>query len=98
LGRHRGESGARLPPSPPQIDSIHTPRQSPPWLPTEWRRSWTFVLVRIANYARAYERGDGTLHLIEYVERELFPRSDFGRYIRRVIEQGKALMILDSTK
>ena len=55
----------------------------------------TPVLVRIANYARAYERGDGTLHLIEYIERELFPRPEFGSYIQRMIKQGKALVILD---
>ncbi|GEM_PF-6938100 len=52
------------------------------------------VLIRIANYAKAYEH-DGTLHLIEYVEKELTPRPEFGRYLRHEIESGECLIILD---
>jgi HEAT repeat protein/DNA replication protein DnaC len=57
-------------------------------------RGLTPVLIRIANYAKAYER-DSTLHLIEYVEKELTPRPEFGRYLRYEIESGECLIILD---
>lgn len=52
------------------------------------------VLIRIANYARAYEQ-DRTLHLIEYVERELASRPEFGRFLRRAVEDGRCFIILD---
>ncbi|MGH7597405.1 MAG: NACHT domain-containing protein, partial [bacterium] len=57
-------------------------------------RGLTPALIRIANYAKAYER-DSTLHLIEYVEKELMPRPEFGRYLRHEIESGECLIILD---
>jgi HEAT repeat protein len=52
------------------------------------------VLIRIATYAKAYEK-DATLHLVEYVEKELTSNPDFGRFLRRSIEQGNCLIILD---
>ena len=52
------------------------------------------VLIRIANYAKALE-ADSTLHVIEYVERELTPRPEFGTFLRRAIENAKCLIILD---
>ena len=52
------------------------------------------VLIRIANYAKAYER-DATLHVIEYVEKELTSRPEFGQYLRYMIESGDCLIILD---
>jgi len=52
------------------------------------------ILVRIALYAKALER-DSTLHLIDYIQQELLPRSDFGKYIRAEIEAGRCLVILD---
>ena len=52
------------------------------------------ILIRIANYAKALEK-DTTLHLIDYVERELIPRQDFGRFLRYSIENGECLIILD---
>ena len=47
----------------------------------EGARGLVPVLVRIASYAKALDQ-DPTLHLIEYVERELTPRSEFGPYLR----------------
>lgn len=52
------------------------------------------ILIRIANYAQIYEQ-DKSLHLIEYIERELTSREDFGRYLRWAVEQGECLIILD---
>jgi HEAT repeat protein len=52
------------------------------------------VLVRIANYAKAYEQ-DSTLHLIEYIEKELPPKPEFGRFLRHKVEEGQCLVILD---
>ena len=57
-------------------------------------RGLTPVLIRIANYAKAYEQ-DRTLHLVEYVEKELTLKPEFGRYLRWAIEQGRCLIILD---
>ncbi|MEZ4709074.1 MAG: hypothetical protein R3A44_17840 [Caldilineaceae bacterium] len=57
-------------------------------------RGLTPVLVRIANYAKAFEK-DRTLHLVEYIEKELMPRPEFGRYLRHAIEEGNCLIILD---
>ena len=57
-------------------------------------RGLTPVLVRIANYAKAYEQ-DRTLHLIEYIEKELTSRPEFGPFLRHVIENGLCLIILD---
>ena len=57
-------------------------------------RGLTPVLIRIANYARAYEQ-DRTLHLVEYVETELTPKAGFGRFLRWAIENGRCLIILD---
>lgn len=54
----------------------------------------TPILIRIANYAQVYEQ-DKSLHLIEYVERELTSRDDFGRYLRQAVKQGQCLIILD---
>ncbi|MCL4298461.1 MAG: HEAT repeat domain-containing protein [Anaerolineae bacterium] len=54
----------------------------------------TPVLVRLANYAKAFER-DSTLHLIEYIEQELTPKPEFGRYLRWAIQAGQCLIILD---
>lgn len=54
----------------------------------------TPILIRIANYAQIYEQ-DKSLHLIEYIERELTSREDFGRYLRWAVEQGECLIILD---
>lgn len=52
------------------------------------------VLVRIANYGRAFER-ESTLHLIRYIENELTPRHEFGRFLHQTIESGNCLIILD---
>ena len=52
------------------------------------------VLIRIATFAKAYEK-DNTLHLIEYVEKELTSRPEFGRFLRNAIEQKECLIILD---
>ncbi|MBI5715756.1 MAG: HEAT repeat domain-containing protein, partial [Chloroflexi bacterium] len=52
------------------------------------------VLVRIANYAKAFER-DTTLHFIEYIERELRSKPEHGHYLRYAIEHGECLVILD---
>ena len=52
------------------------------------------VLLRIANYGRAFEQ-DTSLHLIDYIENELTPKSEFGLFLRRAIEQGRCLVILD---
>jgi len=52
------------------------------------------VLIRIANYAKAYE-SDSTLHLVKYVEHELTPRPEFGQHLRWAIENGQCLIILD---
>ena len=57
-------------------------------------RGLTPVLIRIANYAKACER-DSTLHLVEYVEKELYPRPEFGRYLRWAIEHDQCLVMLD---
>lgn len=52
------------------------------------------VLVRIANFAKAFEQ-DSTLHIIEYVAKELTSRPEFGNYLRWAIEQNRCLVILD---
>ena len=57
-------------------------------------RDLTPVLIRIADYARACER-DSTLHVVEYVEKELHSQPEFGRYLRRAIERGQCLVVLD---
>ncbi len=57
-------------------------------------RGMTPVLVRITNYGQAFE-GDKTLHLIDYIEENLTSRPKFGRYLRREIEEGNCLVILD---
>jgi predicted NACHT family NTPase len=70
------------------------------WRLMTWRipghkvRGLTPVLLRIANYARAFEQ-DSTLHLIEYIERELTLRREFGRYLAQAIRDGACLVILD---
>ena len=57
-------------------------------------RGLTPVLIRIADYARACER-DSTLHVVEYVEKELHSQPEFGRYLRQAIERGQCLVVLD---
>ena len=57
-------------------------------------RGLTPVLIRLATYGKALDR-DNTLHLIEYVERELTLKPEFGQYLRRAIELGECLVILD---
>ena len=52
------------------------------------------VLVRIANFGRAFEE-DRDLELIDYIESKLMPRPDFGSYLRRSLEAGECLVILD---
>ena len=42
------------------------------------------VLIRVANYARAFEQ-DSTLHVIEYIERELTPKTEFGQFLSKVL-------------
>ena len=52
------------------------------------------ILVRIANYANAYEKNP-TLHLSDYIEQALTPKPEFGRYLRSAMEEGACLIILD---
>jgi DNA replication protein DnaC len=49
------------------------------------------VLIRLANYGKALEQ-DHTLHLVEYIEGELTPRPEFGRYLRAAIEAGQTFV------
>lgn len=52
------------------------------------------ILIRIALFAKAFEN-DSTLHLVDYIEHELLPKAEFGRYIRAEMEAGRCLVILD---
>jgi hypothetical protein len=52
------------------------------------------VLIRVAIFAKAYEK-DNTLHFIEYVEKELTSRPEFGHFLRNSIEHKECLIILD---
>ena len=52
------------------------------------------VLIRVANYARAFEQ-DSTLHVIEYVAQELTPRPEFGQFLKRAVHEGSCLIIFD---
>ncbi len=54
----------------------------------------TPILVRLANFGKAFE-DDRTLHLVEYIEKELASKPEFGRYLRKAIELGQCLIILD---
>ena len=51
------------------------------------------VLVRLATYAKGFEQRQ--LHLIDYIEKELTPRPEFGQYLRQAIASGQCLIILD---
>ena len=52
----------------------------------------TPVLIRIAEYAKAF---DGNLHVIDYIERKLFSRPAFGAFARREIESDNCVILLD---
>lgn len=54
----------------------------------------TPILMRLATYARIYE-DNSTTHLIDYVEKELTQRPEFGQYLRYAVENGQCLIILD---
>ena len=51
------------------------------------------ILLRVANYARAFEKSP--LHIIDYIERELTTKPEFGTYLREAIKAGQCLIILD---
>lgn len=52
------------------------------------------VLIRIANFAKAYEQ-DSTLHIVDYVAKDMTGRPEFGNYLRWAIEQNSCFVILD---
>jgi len=52
------------------------------------------VLVRLASYGKALNE-DRDLDLVAYVESQLTPRKEFGRCLRKGIEAGECLIILD---
>ncbi|MEM7532411.1 MAG: HEAT repeat domain-containing protein [Chloroflexota bacterium] len=52
------------------------------------------VLIRVANYARAFEQ-DSTLHVIEYIEHELTSRREFGQFLSKIVHEGKGFVIFD---
>lgn len=52
------------------------------------------VLIRIANFAKACEQ-DSTLHIIEYVAKEMTDRPEFGNFLRWAIGQNLCFVILD---
>ena len=52
------------------------------------------ILVRIANYGRAYEQNP-TLNLVDYIEKGLTPKAEFGSYLSSVLSAGQCFVILD---
>ncbi|MCP4697132.1 MAG: NACHT domain-containing protein [Gammaproteobacteria bacterium] len=51
------------------------------------------LLVRIANYGKAYEQNG--CHLLDYLADKNTPAPDFGPLLRRAVQAGECLVILD---
>ena len=57
-------------------------------------RGLTPVLVRIASFAKVLEQ-ERRLHIIDYIEKILTSKPEFGRFLRHMITEGHCLIILD---